>query len=128
MPAEDDTPKCDTGALAFPSDAITLGKIRHGEPHLFTWEAMRDRVISDCDAISTLRIEMRLAEKAFTKGLGLPDPYPSETEQRDVLIEDLDEAYREYGLSTGKRASLELIRRFESDAAAQAQRFRGPTR
>jgi hypothetical protein len=125
MPADDDTPRCDTGAIAFPTDAITLGRMRHAEPHLFTCQARRDGAISDCDALSTLAIEMRLAEKAFAVALGRPDPFPYPDDQRDLLIQDLDEAYREYGLSSGMQSTIELVRRFEAEAAGQAK---GPRR
>lgn len=121
-------PQCNTGAIRFPSDTITLGRLRHSEPHYFSMHALEDGAVVDCDGFSIVRREIRLAEKAFAEVLGLPDPYPNEAQDRSALIDELDAAYREYGLSAGRRSSLELIHGIEAAAVAQARQFGGPGR
>jgi hypothetical protein len=119
---KDDPPLCNMGAIAFPTDAITLGVMRRREPHLFTQRGLDEDSPAHCDAMSTLWIELRVAEKAFAKSAGLPDPDPDTP--RTALVQDLDKAYVEYGLSTGMAQTRELVRGFEAAAAEQASRFR----
>lgn len=125
-PAE--VPQCDMSAIAFPTDAISLGEMRRRDPQLFTRQALRDDVVSDSEVLCILGIEMKIAEKAFARGLGRADPYPRPEDQRDVLAEELNWAYCEFGLSTGMQATRELLRQVEAAAEAQADRIRGNAR
>jgi hypothetical protein len=67
---------------------------------------------------ATIWLERVLAEKAFAAAAGLPDRHADD--DRDGLIEDLHADYRRYGISQGLNQTRELVRRFESVAAAQA--------
>lgn len=110
-------------AIAFPTDAITLGHMRRKEPALFTWTGLDSDAIANIDAVSTLKLECRLARMAFAKACGIEDPHPEV--DRGAFTELLDEAYQEYGISTGSKMSQELIKCFEKTAAAQADKWRG---
>jgi hypothetical protein len=122
---ESEPRRCDCATLEFPSDAITLGRMRRKEPYLFSLAAL-DRVgLANIDVASVLRREIMIAEKSFDKALRRPDPFPDGSSHRDVLIEDLKEAYQEYGLASGDKSALELIRRLEAAAAAQAVEWQG---
>ena len=123
-----DVPKCDVSRLAFPSDTITLGVMRHREPHVFEREALAAGEPGYCDAIALLSIEMRVAERAFAAAIGMPDPYDKDVYPPADDACQLHEAYVEYGLSTGTNQTNEHIRRIERDAAEQAREHGGKAR
>jgi len=128
MPRPNIIPKLDPAKLHFPSDAITFGQMRRFDANLFTREGVDVDGPASSDVFAVYRMELKLAEKAFAAALGRPDPHPNQDEHREVLVEDLEEAYGDYGLSPGAKASQELIQRFEAEARAQAEQFRGVPR
>ena len=128
MPRPKIIPKLDPAKLHFPSDAITFGQMRRFDANLFTREGVNDDGPASSDVFAIYGIELKLAEKAFAAALGRADPHPDQDDHREVLGEDLKEAYSEYGLSPGAKASQELIQRFEAEARAQAEQFRGMPR
>src|SRR5689334_3930502 len=102
--------------------------MRRKEPYLFSLAAL-DRVgLPNVDVASILRRELMIAEKSFDNTLRRPDPFPDESSHRDVLVDDLRQAYQEYGLASGPESALELIRRLEAAAAAQAVNRQGQGR
>jgi hypothetical protein len=110
--------------IPFPSDAITLAQMRRRDPQLFTRETLMK---SGClDAFATYCFEYTLAANAFAKALGQPDPYPRS--DRAGFISALNDAYKEYGLSTGMQQTRLLIRNLETAAIKQAQKSRGASR
>jgi len=121
-------PQCEAATIRFPSDAITLGAMRRAQPDLFSVGGMLNGAVADSDALSVLRREIKLAEKAFAAALWLSDPFPAEMDHRDELIKDLSEAYSAYGISTGPQASLELIKGIEAEAVAQSKKWSGRMR
>lgn len=111
----------DVSLLTFPSDKVTVGQIRRVQPSLFSpAKAGGDNVY----ALAVLSAELLLAEKAYAEAAGLPEPWPAWP--RKGLIESLQEDYQRYGLSSGVKQTLELVRRFEQDAANQAHDRHGP--
>ena len=115
-------PSLDSSAIAFPMDVVTLGDMRRREPELFAGPFVMSTA-SNSDVLATHSIERLLAEKAFARAAGFTEPFPGES--RAALVDDLDEAYRGYGISSGIQATRELVRKFEAAAAAQAELLLG---
>jgi hypothetical protein len=63
-------------------------------------------------------LEEMIAEKAFARNKGLPDPFAKN--DRESLVGELDSLYRKFELSTGRNVTEELVRRFENHIAQQA--------
>lgn len=124
VPDSEFTP--DLSKVNFPSDRITVKDMRRAQPSLLfsDRELLRfDRQLMHIEAIDTARVEHILARKAWAKALDLPDPHASH--ERLDLISFLDEGYQRYGISSGPKATLELVRQFESEAAQEAARTAG---
>lgn len=126
MGEEAKTPRFDPTGIKFPSDAITLGQIRVQEPNLFCPHVL-DRLHADeIDAVATHRWELRLAEKAFAEVLGLPNPLPRD--DRRGVVQMLNEAYKQYGISSGMHQTRQLVRDIEAAAVEQARKYQGRDR
>ncbi len=119
-------PGFDPAAIAFPSDAITLGRMRRHDPEVFTFDRLTDARADSIDAVATHGLELALAESAFARAAGVSDPHDQhwQKEYRSLL----NDAYKEYGLSTGMQQTRQLVRDFEEQAARQAENLRGPSR
>lgn len=114
--------------LALPSDGITLRMMRSREPMLFAagqW-AMGD--VGTLDAFAVLRIECRVAARAFDAALHPANASHVDVRDREEDVESLIDAYREYGLSGGEQESRELVRRIEAQAVEQAKQITGRPR
>jgi hypothetical protein len=122
MADEQEAPRLRLALLQFPTDALTIGDLRRAQPKLFSEEGLfRDFDIGpiySLDAITFMRSERILAQKAFAVAAGLPDPWPKE--DRGVEIEDLNRYYVQMGLSHGLRETGQMVRAFEKAAAQQA--------
>jgi hypothetical protein len=119
MPDETKDFALDLSRISFPTDRITLGQLRREEPAVFTSSHLLEGHLTDIGALSTLHVEITLAEKAFAKAAGRPDPHRDDN--RRELIRLLDHDYRAYGMSAGLRSTQELVRAFESLAAKQGR-------
>jgi hypothetical protein len=102
--------------------------MRRKEPNAFERHALDSGEPAQCDAFAVLSIEIRVAERAFAAALGLPDPYPAEIYAKSDDMRQLNDAYQEYGLSTGIWQTEELVRAVERQATRQAVRHRGESR
>lgn len=120
-------PGFDPTAIAFPSGAITLDQMRRHDPEAFsTFSRLMDARADDIDAIGTHCMELALAESAFARAAGISDPHHQhwQKEYRSLL----NDAYKEYGLSTGMQQTRQLVRDFEAQAIRQAEKVRGRSR
>lgn len=120
-------PGFDPAAIALPSDAITLGQMRRHDPEAFsTFSRLMDARADEIDAIGTHCMDLVLAESAFARAAGISDPHHQhwQKEYRSLL----NDAYKEYGLSTGMQQTRQLVRDFEAQAIRQAEKVRGRTR
>lgn len=119
---KEEKPRLNHTAIAYPMDQVTLGDMRRQEPILF------NRIIDFSDgndALTVHAIEQRVAEKAFAKRLGLPDPYPTYFFNRYDMIAALNDGYKPYGISTGIHQTRQLVRDIEAAAILQADQFKG---
>lgn len=117
-------PTLDLTALHLPTDELSLGIIRRRIPELFaSYDALHEQRLGNLDIIVTMYAEVELAQMAFAKALGRPDPNPSVS--RNELISELNTEYKRYGLSTGIEKTKQLARDIERAAREQAQRYRG---
>ncbi|MEW4571315.1 hypothetical protein AB1L88_25865 [Tautonia sp. JC769] len=123
-----DEPKLDHARLTFPSDEMKLGAASYAikrmhnkshQPNLDLVHSAFDNVYAMMDA------ERRLAEQAFAKHLGRPDPYADDSCDRDETIRMLAQDYERYGLASGISHTKELARSIEKQAADQAQEYSG---
>jgi hypothetical protein len=96
--------------------------MRSEQPGVFAEDYLRAEHLSDLNVVATIRIEIELAETAFAKALGLPEPRPHESQAGRVSR--LNEDYKRYGISTGIQATRQLAREIETAAVEQAKRFR----
>jgi hypothetical protein len=119
-------PGFDPAAIVFPSDAITLGQMRRHDPEVFTFDRLTDAHADSIDAVATHGLELVLAERSYARAAGLSDPHPGDN--RSETISMLNDAYKEYGLSTGMQQTRQLVREFEAQAARQAENLRGRPR
>ncbi|MCC7169908.1 MAG: hypothetical protein IT459_05640 [Planctomycetes bacterium] len=98
---------------------MTLGQIRRDEPSWFEPESfIKDQSLWAANITATLAMEYVLARKAFAKASGQPDPHPERN--REEMMHLIDDAYRRYRLSSGRKATRELVRTFEAAATTQA--------
>lgn len=117
------SPKLDPARIQFPTDAVTLSQMRQHDPSAFTYDALTENTAHSIDVLATHCFELILASKTFAKALNLPDPY--EGTDRTEIVAMLNEAYKEYGLSTGMQQTRQMARNIEAEAARQAERFGG---
>ena len=133
----------DVLAVEFPTDSITVKDLIRQFPQTFRWDVdpQRSAARPSFDpeenhlAFQELRaailIERELAELAFVSA-SQPRQGPSRMQNfhesadmsRGDLVRSLDQHYRTLGLSSGAQQTLELVRRFESQAAKQAPGIR----
>lgn len=116
------SPRLDLSAIRFPTNRVTIAQMRSEQPGVFAEDYLRAEHLSDLNVVATIRIEIELAETAFAKALGLPEPRPHESQAGRVSR--LNEDYKRYGISTGIQATRQLAREIETAAVEQAKRFR----
>lgn len=121
MPAKERPLKLDLAAIDFPSDKVTLGEMRRLEPSMFVPGKFFQWHLDDVGIISTLDVEMVLAETAFAKRAKLPNPHPEVA--RSEAIAWLNDGYKECGLSSGLQQTKLLVREIESAAIRQAEQM-----
>lgn len=109
----------DLHAMAFPTDAITLGQMRRNEPYLLDELSTAPGHVATNDAFSTHRYEVMLALKAFASAAGHRDPIQGTS--RAEIIEHLSDAYAAFGLVKGECSTKQLIEQVEAQAAQQAR-------
>lgn len=116
----------DISKIPLPSDAITFKQIRESHPEIFDSNKSYFKAhSSDLDIVCVFDLEQACAKKAFADACGFDDPDP--LKPREAIVEMLDTAYREYGLSSGLKQSRELIRRFEKLAFEAGRSVKGPS-
>lgn len=122
--SQDDGPPpefpADLSAVSFPTDQLTVADMRKDQPDILnSHRALIDSRADDVYVLSTLRSEVMLAKKAWAKAIGAPEPW-AVLPRRD-LVTDLNHMYMRYGLSTGRKQTEELVRRFEAEATRLAK-------
>jgi hypothetical protein len=116
----------DWDRLSLPSDRITFKQIRRHNKDLLYQDQSNDyekcdgRLFCEFDVWSIFSAERDIATRAFSKAVGQPDPIPAERDSA-FLLWALDAVYKDYGISNGASTTRELMRKIESDAAAQAK-------
>ena len=122
--SEKPEPQFDYRRIHYPSDAITIGKLRAVSP--LRLDVDRPRFI---DEIGMLTVERLLARRAFdaTLGRAIPDADDS-NDGRNVWVHALGLDYKRYGVARGPKTALHLIKAFEAEAVAQAREHLGRTR
>ena len=105
--------------MIFPTEAITLGKIRQVEPEVFADRSFARVRADGIEAFALHHFEVLLAEKAFAKAASLPDPEP--TVSRGEIFSLVSDAYPRYGICAGRQAARQLARSIEAAASKQAR-------
>lgn len=132
-------PSVDFQKITFPSDALTIGAIRaaQGRAERFSF-AEYDRSSEDAqrqgiDGLYDMFMrERQFARVAFEKAVAGRDPHSFDVsdawtrKDQDVAAYQLNEDYRNYGLSRGDNETRHLIRNIERAAAAQAASVSDP--
>lgn len=120
-----DEPVLDHTRLNMPSDEMKLGAISHNIKKMHTGNLHNTLEESDfhmLDAYAVMDSERRIAEQAFARELGRPEPYVDDLwSTREELKSQLVENYQEYGVASGPKHAEELVRSIERQAAAQAK-------
>ncbi len=128
MPSEPQETGLDLKPIAFPTDRLTIGDLRRDQPVLFSQEGLFRSYSSSSagllNVLTAMLSERILAEKAFAKAAGQADRWASE--ERREHLDALNEYYVRLGLSSGPRATRELVRQIEQAAVAQAPTGRPP--
>jgi len=118
-------PPLDLSAIQFPSDKVTLGQVRtldhsvNGAGVFSSADALSNARATDIYSIIPILNEMKLAEKAYAKSLGLPEPWPLVS--RAEVVRLLREQWKEDGISSGEQLSTQYIRDIEQAAVRQAK-------
>jgi hypothetical protein len=117
-------PQIDYTRIHFPSDSVTIGKLRAVNPlRLDVDEPMF------IDEVGMLTEERSLARQAFDATLGREIPDDNDyLSGRNELVGDLVANYKTYGLARGPKTALQLIKAFEAEAVAQAREHLGKIR
>ncbi len=119
-------PQLDLTRVIFPMDGVTLGAMRKADSGEWSHGRLSEMGATDFGAIATHYWEQRLALKSFARTLRAPDPVPGW--DRSTIVGLLHDAYMRYGLSSGPKQSVELVRRIEAQAVAQAKAHDGQSR
>ncbi|NUQ12169.1 MAG: hypothetical protein HUU26_07585 [Gemmatimonadaceae bacterium] len=100
--------------------------MRRHDPEVFTFDRLTDARADSIDAVATHGLELVLAERSYARAAGLSDPHPGDNRTETISL--LNDAYKEYGLSTGMQQTRQLVRDFEAQAIRQAEKVRGRSR
>jgi hypothetical protein len=120
--SENAAPRLDLSKVRFPTDRLTIGQLRAEQPDIYTSKNLRGRASVDANVFATMITEIEFAETAFAKAVGLPAPYPNESQPERISWLNVD--YKRYGISTGAQATRQLAREIEKAAVEQAKQFR----
>lgn len=122
-------PGFDARHIAFPLDRVTWGEIRcaaiNADGELRRAITLQE-LPSGEEVVSAHTFELELAVSAFHEGLG-QGPVMSKAQRRQT-IELIEDVYMQYGLSTGRHQTEELVRAFTDAARAQGAAMRGRLR
>jgi hypothetical protein len=112
-------PKFDPSKLEFPSDKITMGKLREFYPYIFHDRVNMDKHdISDLGVTGIIAMELNLSENAFRVALGEKG---MSRQNRHLDIMALHDDYVTYGVTSGPKQTMQMVRRLEADAAKLAK-------
>jgi hypothetical protein len=128
----------DYTSIAFPSDSLTVGKLRKLYPERFDVEGAGIRHFFAANAgkntddsnesmlADMLTGERYLARHAYEQALGKTWTCLTELgDTREESAEELSERYIHFGLASGPQHAEQLIRSFEAQAVAQAKPGQG---
>jgi hypothetical protein len=114
-------PQIDYTRLHFPSDSVTIGKLRAVNPLRLDVDEPRFT-----DEVGMLTVERSLARQAFDAALGRPIPDENDSLRgRNELVGDLAIDYKTYGVARGPKTALQRIQALEAEATAQAREHLG---
>lgn len=115
MPDKKEEFNPDLSSIEFPTDRITLSQIWKAEPGLFDDPQNLSRgAPSDIDAIRAVQVERIAARQVWAKTIGMPRS--EHFYHRPDYVGYLNDVYKKYGLSSGRKQTEEIVRRFESQA------------
>ena len=99
--------------------------MRADDPAIFTIQGMGKALAWEIDALLVHNVELQIADRAFELALGRPEPM-GDTRQDQIRM--LNQAYKEYGLSSGMHQTRQLVREIEAAAVEQAKQYKGQGR
>jgi hypothetical protein len=126
LSAKQGEPRLDVSKIPFPGDSVTLGDMRAEQPREFGNPDCRHWHMDQVEAMHMLFDQVILAEKAYAKAIGRPDPHPDTS--RQWLYSRLNSDYKKYGISKGVQTTRVLLRGVEAAAEAQAKEYLGHAR
>jgi hypothetical protein len=127
MPEKKEKFNPDLSSIEFPTDRITLGQIWKAEPELLHDNQNMSRgVPSDIDAIRAAQIERIAARQVWAKTIGMPRD--AHYYHRHDYVGYLNDIYKMYGLSSGRKQTDEMVRGFESQVEKAAKQSIGQGR
>jgi len=126
-----ESPGIDFSRMSFPTDKLTVKAIRDADTRLDYFD-IGPHPFGNIEAI--VITERDIARNAFNAALSGLKParigkrdHESAWERREML-DGLDFDYQRYGISSGPKQSVELVRDIEAQAVAQAKEHVGPGR
>jgi hypothetical protein len=122
QPSEKNEEGLDPSKIDFPLDSVTFGRMRRFYPRALSGAQLDHARAAEIDLIAAHCFELSLAERAFAKAAGHPDPHPVADRREDIAT--VNAAYKLYGLSSGMQETKQLVRTIETAAAKQAARAR----
>lgn len=134
METNEDRLRPHLAAIAFPSDRLTLGRLRALHPEALDPKGEEEGLFGDSEAgaaVSYLvHCERRFLEIRLDEILsGVPRQSQTEWDRMKRQMADaISEGYQRYGMAAGPAQASELLREIDAGAALIAQRLggRGP--
>lgn len=112
--------------LNFPSDNITIGQIRKDQPNLLLNAHEAYEGWQELSVHSLVCMELQYAEHLWAKAMG--EEVKPFYQPRDNLVRELNEFYRDFGISSGPKQTEEILRRFEKEISELAKEALGKGR
>ncbi len=138
-PMSESEPQLDLTKIAFPSDSLTVKKLREVLPRYFDNPSRGPFVEANGEWEAMLSFERWIAELAFDaargetisqfdamRGLTLSQSIQRRRNELESYKEDLQELYVKYGLASGPHHVEQLVRDIETQAQNQAQSQSSP--
>ena len=125
-------PVLDVTRISFPSDAITVKAARDALNAEGSFDHHQEKMFEGLEAC--VITERDIAHRAFNAALKGIKPHrtgkqaPQLAWERREMVTGMDSEYQRFGISSGPKQTVELIRRIESQAVAQAQELMGQGR
>lgn len=109
--------RLDPTSIRFPTDSISLGRMRREEAYPLTSKSLATELAGNISALRAHRLELMLAEAAYDRELG---NRVASRVTRNELVALPDDAYQRFGLSAGSFETRQLVEKFEKAASKKA--------